>query len=91
MPPSPVGGTSAAHLLGVVLIAYVTRVYLQAPVGVVVGSLLLMLGLIGSYSLTCQDLLTDPYCLCLLPYEQRSGRAATIASRNSLRFTALCD
>jgi hypothetical protein len=38
-------------LLGVVLIAYVTRVYFQAPVGVVVGSLLLMLGLIGSYSL----------------------------------------
>lgn len=33
------------------LIAYVTRVYFQAPVRVVVGSLLLMLGLIGSYSL----------------------------------------
>jgi hypothetical protein len=37
--------------LGVVLIVYVTPVYFRVPVGVAVGSLLLMLGLIGAYSL----------------------------------------
>ena len=38
-------------LLGLVLMVYVTPVYFQVPVRVAVGSLLLMLGLIGVYSL----------------------------------------
>jgi hypothetical protein len=38
-------------LLGLVLIVCVTPVYFQVPVGVAMGSLLLMLGLIGIYSL----------------------------------------
>ena len=38
-------------LLGVVLIIYVTSVYFRVPLGVAVESLLLMLGLIGVYSL----------------------------------------
>ena len=38
-------------LLGVVLIIYVTPVYFRVPLGVAVESLLLMLGLIGVYSL----------------------------------------
>ena len=38
-------------LLGIVLMVYVTPVYFQVPVRVAVGSLLLMLGLIGIYSL----------------------------------------
>jgi ABC-type amino acid transport system permease subunit len=44
-------GRALRILLGVVLIVYVTPVYFQVPVGVAVGSLLLMLGLIGAYSL----------------------------------------
>jgi hypothetical protein len=38
-------------LLGLVLMVYVAPVYFQVPVRVAVGSLLLMLGLIGVYSL----------------------------------------
>ena len=38
-------------LLGLALMIYVTPVYFQVPVRVAVGSLLLMLGLIGIYSL----------------------------------------
>ena len=38
-------------LLGLVLMVYVTPIYFQVPVRVAVGSLLLMLGLIGVYSL----------------------------------------
>ena len=38
-------------LLGLALMIYVTPVYSQVPVRVAVGSLLLMLGLIGIYSL----------------------------------------
>lgn len=38
-------------LLGLALVIYVTLVYSQVPVRVAVGSLLLMLGLIGIYSL----------------------------------------
>jgi len=38
-------------LLGLVLMVYVTPVYFQVPVRVAVGSLLLMLGLTGIYSL----------------------------------------
>ena len=38
-------------LLGLVQMVYVTPVYFQVPVRVTVGSLLLMLGLIGIYSL----------------------------------------
>jgi hypothetical protein len=38
-------------LFGVVLIAYVTPIYLRVPLSVIVGSLLLVLSLIGVYSL----------------------------------------
>ena len=38
-------------LLGLVLMVYVTPVYFQVPARVAVGSLLLMLALIGIYSL----------------------------------------
>ena len=38
-------------LLGIVLMLYVTPVYFQVPMRVAAGSLLLMLGLIGIYSL----------------------------------------
>jgi hypothetical protein len=38
-------------VLGLVLMVYVTPVYFKVPVRVAVGSLLLMLGLIGVYSL----------------------------------------
>jgi len=38
-------------LFGVVVIVYVTPVYFRVPVGVAVGSLLLLLGLIGVHSL----------------------------------------
>lgn len=48
---APPVGRALRILLGVVLIVYVTPVYFRVPVGVVVGSLLLMLGLIGAYSL----------------------------------------
>jgi hypothetical protein len=48
---APPVGRALRILLGVVLIVYVTPVYLKVPVGVAVGSLLLMLGLIGAYSL----------------------------------------
>jgi hypothetical protein len=48
---APPVGRALRILLGVVLIVYVTPVYFKVPVGVAVGSLLLMLGLIGAYSL----------------------------------------
>jgi hypothetical protein len=48
---APPVGRALRILLGVVLILYVTPVYFKVPVGVAVGSLLLMLGLIGAYSL----------------------------------------
>ncbi|HEV2717699.1 MAG TPA: hypothetical protein VGU64_20695 [Terriglobales bacterium] len=48
---APPVGRALRILLGVVLIVYVTPVYFRVPVGVVVGSLLLILGLIGAYSL----------------------------------------
>ena len=48
---APPVGRTLRILLGVVLIAYVTPVYFKVPVGVAVRSLLLILGLIGAYSL----------------------------------------
>jgi len=48
---APPVGRALRILLGIVLIVYVTPVYFQVPVRVAVGSLLLMLGLIGAYSL----------------------------------------
>jgi hypothetical protein len=48
---APPVGPALRILLGVVLIVYVTPVYFRVPVGVIVGSLLLMLGLIGAYGL----------------------------------------
>jgi hypothetical protein len=48
---TPPVGRALRILLGVVLIVYVTPVYFRVPVGVSVGSLLLMLGLIGVYGL----------------------------------------
>jgi hypothetical protein len=48
---APPVGRALRILLGLVLIVYVAPVYFQVPVRVAVGSLLLMLGLIGVYSL----------------------------------------
>jgi len=48
---APPVGRAMRILLGVVLIIYVTSVYFRVPLGVAVESLLLMLGLIGVYSL----------------------------------------
>jgi hypothetical protein len=48
---APPMGRVLRILLGLVLMVYVTPVYFQVPVRVAVGSLLLMLGLIGIYSL----------------------------------------
>ncbi len=48
---APPVGRVLRILLGIVLMVYVTPVYFQVPVRVAVGSLLLMLGLIGIYSL----------------------------------------
>jgi hypothetical protein len=44
-------GRALRILLGLVLMVYVTPIYFRVPAGVAVGSLLLMLGLIGVYSL----------------------------------------
>ena len=48
---APPVGRALRILLGLALMIYVTPVYFRVPVGVVVGSLLLILGLIGVYSL----------------------------------------
>jgi len=48
---APPVGRALRILLGLVLMIYVTPVYFRVPVQVAVGSLLLMLGLIGIYSL----------------------------------------
>ncbi len=48
---APPVGRALRILLGLVLMAYVVPVYFQLPVSVVVGALLLILGLIGVYSL----------------------------------------
>jgi hypothetical protein len=48
---APPVGRVLRILLGLALMIYVTPVYSQVPVRVAVGSLLLMLGLIGMYSL----------------------------------------
>jgi hypothetical protein len=48
---APPVGRVLRVLLGLVLIVYVTPVYFQVPARVAVGSLLLILGLIGVYSL----------------------------------------
>ncbi len=48
---APPVGRVLRIVLGLVLIAYVAPVYFQVPVRVTVGSLLLVLGLIGVYSL----------------------------------------
>jgi hypothetical protein len=48
---APPMGRVLRILLGLVLIAYVAPVYFQVPVRVAMGSLLLVLGLIGVYSL----------------------------------------
>ena len=48
---APPVGRALRILFGVVVIVHVTPVYFQVPVGVAVGSLLLMLVLIGVYSL----------------------------------------
>src|SRR5260370_17747594 len=48
---APPVGRVLRILLGIVLMVYVAPVYFQVPVRVTVGSLLLMLGLIGIYSL----------------------------------------
>jgi hypothetical protein len=47
---APPVGRVLRILLGLMLMAYVTPVYFQVPVRVAMGSLLLMLGLIGVYS-----------------------------------------
>ena len=49
--PAPPVGRALRILLGVVLMVYVVPVYFRVPAGVAVGSLLLMLDLIGVYSL----------------------------------------
>ena len=49
--PAPPVGRALRVLLGLVLIAYVTPVYFRVPARVAVGSSLLILGLIGVYSL----------------------------------------
>ena len=48
---APPVGRALRILLGLALMIYVTPVYFRVPVRVAVGSLLLMLGLIGVYSL----------------------------------------
>jgi hypothetical protein len=48
---APPVGRALRILLGLALMVYVAPVYLRVPVRVAVGSLLLMLGLIGVYSL----------------------------------------
>ena len=48
---APPVGRALRILLGLVLMMYVTPVYFRVPVRVAVGSLLLILGLIGVYSL----------------------------------------
>jgi hypothetical protein len=48
---APPVGRVLRIVLGLALMVYVTPVYFQVPVRVAVGSLLLMLGLIGIYSL----------------------------------------
>jgi hypothetical protein len=48
---APPVGRVLRILLGLVLLVYVAPVYFQVPVRVSVGPLLLMLGLIGIYSL----------------------------------------
>jgi len=48
---APPVGRVVRILLGLVLIAYVAPVYFQVPVRVAMGSLLLVIGLIGVYSL----------------------------------------
>lgn len=48
---APPVGRALRILLGLALMVYVAPVYLRVPVRVVVGSLLLVLGLIGVYSL----------------------------------------
>jgi len=48
---APPAGRALRILLGVALVVYVAPVYFQVPVRVAVGSLLLMLGLVGVYSL----------------------------------------
>ena len=48
---APPVGRVLRILLGLVLIAYVAPVYFQVPVRVAMGSLLLVIGLIGVYSL----------------------------------------
>ena len=48
---APPMGRALRILLGLALMIYVTPVYFQVPVRVAVGSLLLVLGLIGVYSL----------------------------------------
>jgi hypothetical protein len=48
---APPVGRALRILLGLVLMVYVAPVYFQVPVRVAVGSLLLMLGLVGVYSL----------------------------------------
>jgi len=48
---APPAGRALRILLGLVLMVYVAPVYFRVPVRVAAGSLLLMLGLIGVYSL----------------------------------------
>jgi hypothetical protein len=48
---APPVGRALRILLGLMLMVYVAPVYFRVPVGVALGSLLLMLGLIGVYSL----------------------------------------
>ena len=49
--PAPPVGRALRVLLGLVLMVYVTPVYFRVSIRVSVGSLLVMLGLIGVYSL----------------------------------------
>ena len=48
---APPAGRAIRTVLGVVLIAYVAPVYFRVPLGVAVGSLVLVLGFIAVYSL----------------------------------------
>jgi len=53
---APPVGRALRTLLGLILIAYVAPVYFRVPLNVVVGSLVLMLGVIAVYSLILASL-----------------------------------
>jgi hypothetical protein len=74
---APPVGRVLRILLGLVLIVYVTPVYFQVPARVAVGSLLLILGLVGVYSLI--DIVAGRRFIIAL-----SPRLATVAAHGLL-------